>query len=40
VDLDEASSGKVLALLEMLDDHDDIQTVSTNANFPSESLSE
>ncbi|KLU05410.1 hypothetical protein RISK_002617 [Rhodopirellula islandica] len=40
VDLDESSSGKVLALLEMLDDHDDIQTVSTNANFPEESVSE
>ncbi|MFG0265569.1 MAG: YebC/PmpR family DNA-binding transcriptional regulator [Rhodopirellula sp. JB055] len=40
VDLDESVSGKVLALLEALDDHDDIQTVSTNANFPSESLSE
>ena len=40
VDLDESVSGKVLALLEALDDHDDIQTVSTNANFPSESVSE
>lgn len=37
VDLDESISGKVLSLLEALDDHDDIQTVSTNANFPSES---
>ncbi|PHQ35617.1 YebC/PmpR family DNA-binding transcriptional regulator [Rhodopirellula bahusiensis] len=40
VDLDDSVSGKVLSLLEALDDHDDIQTVSTNANFPSESVSE
>lgn len=39
VDVDEATAKKVLSLLETLDDHDDMQTVSTNVNFPSESLS-
>ncbi len=34
VDVDSSVSGQVLSLLEALDDHDDIQTVSTNANFP------
>ncbi|EMI56706.1 YebC/PmpR family DNA-binding transcriptional regulator [Rhodopirellula sallentina] len=33
VDLDSSVSGKVMSLLEALDDHDDIQNVSTNANF-------
>ncbi len=37
VDVDSSVSGQVMSLLESLDDHDDIQTVSTNANFPSES---
>lgn len=39
VDVDGPTAKKVLSLLEALDDHDDIQTVSTNVNFPSESLS-
>lgn len=39
VDVDGPTATKVLSLLEALDDHDDIQTVSTNVNFPSESLS-
>lgn len=34
VDVDSSVSGQVMSLLEALDDHDDIQTVSTNANFP------
>ncbi|MCM2371476.1 YebC/PmpR family DNA-binding transcriptional regulator [Aporhodopirellula aestuarii] len=34
VDLDKSVAGQVMSLLEVLDDHDDIQTVSTNANFP------
>jgi YebC/PmpR family DNA-binding regulatory protein len=34
VDVDASSAGQVLSLLEGLDDHDDVQTVSTNANFP------
>lgn len=38
VDVDGSTAKKVLSLLEALDDHDDIQTVSTNVNFPSESL--
>ncbi|TWT75395.1 YebC/PmpR family DNA-binding transcriptional regulator [Allorhodopirellula solitaria] len=33
VDLDSSASGQVMSLLEALDDHDDIQTVSANANF-------
>ncbi|SMP43727.1 DNA-binding regulatory protein, YebC/PmpR family [Neorhodopirellula lusitana] len=34
VDVDGSTAGKVLSLLEALDDHDDVQTVSTNVNFP------
>lgn len=34
VDVDSSVSSQVMSLLEALDDHDDIQTVSTNANFP------
>ncbi len=36
VDVDKTVSGQVMSLLEALDDHDDIQTVSTNANFTDE----
>ncbi|EMI40973.1 MULTISPECIES: YebC/PmpR family DNA-binding transcriptional regulator [Pirellulaceae] len=36
VDLDKSVAGQVMSLLEVLDDHDDVQTVSTNANFPEE----
>lgn len=34
VDVDASISSQVMSLLEALDDHDDVQTVSTNANFP------
>ena len=34
VDLDASSSGKVLKLMENLDDHDDVQSVSANFNIP------
>lgn len=40
VDLNESDAKRAMSLLEILDDHDDIQTVSTNANFPSESMTE
>ena len=40
VDLDKDNAGKVLRLLEQLDDHDDIQSVSTNANITDEVLAE
>ena len=40
VDLDNDNAGKVLRLLEQLDDHDDIQSVSTNANLTDEVLAE
>lgn len=38
VDVDDSVSRQVMNLLEALDEHDDIQTISTNANFPSESV--
>lgn len=34
VDVDSSVSSQVMSLLEAIDDHDDVQTVSTNANFP------
>jgi YebC/PmpR family DNA-binding regulatory protein len=40
VDLDTDSARKVLKLLEMLDDHDDVQNVSTNLNITEEALAE
>ena len=40
VDLDGDTAGKVLRLLEQLDDHDDIQSVSTNANITDEAMAE
>lgn len=36
VDVDQSFAGQLMSLLEALDDHDDVQTVSTNANFPEE----
>ncbi len=36
VDLDEESARKVLKLMEALDDHDDVQNVSSNFNIPEE----
>ena len=40
VDLDAATGKKVLKLMERLDDHDDIQTVSANFNIPAEAMAE
>ena len=34
VDLDASAAGKVLKLMERLDDHDDVQNVSANFNIP------
>ncbi len=34
VDLDAATAKKVLRLMESLDDHDDVQSVSANFNIP------
>ncbi|MEQ8791080.1 MAG: YebC/PmpR family DNA-binding transcriptional regulator [Pirellulaceae bacterium] len=36
VDLDEETARKVLKLMELLDDHDDVQNVSANFNIPDE----
>jgi YebC/PmpR family DNA-binding regulatory protein len=38
VDLDEENARKVLKLMEALDDHDDVQNVSSNFNIPDEVL--
>lgn len=40
VDLDVETARKVLALMEALDDHDDVQNVSANFNIPTEALAE
>jgi YebC/PmpR family DNA-binding regulatory protein len=40
VDLDTETGRKVLALMERLDDHDDVQCVSSNFNLPAEALAE
>jgi YebC/PmpR family DNA-binding regulatory protein len=40
VDLDAESARKVLALMERLDDHDDVQSVSANFNIPDEAMAE
>ncbi len=40
VDLDAASARKVLKLMDRLDDHDDLQSVSSNFNIPDEVLAE
>jgi len=40
VDVDGPTAKQVLSLLEALDDHDDLQTVSSNVNFTEESLAE
>jgi YebC/PmpR family DNA-binding regulatory protein len=40
VDLDAEAARKVLALMERLDDHDDVQNVSSNFNIPQEALAE
>jgi len=38
VDLDAQTAPKVLALMERLDDHDDVQSVASNFNIPQEAL--
>jgi YebC/PmpR family DNA-binding regulatory protein len=40
VDLDSDMARKVLKLMELLDDHDDVQNVSSNFNIPEEALAE
>jgi YebC/PmpR family DNA-binding regulatory protein len=40
IDIDAASAKKAIRLLEALDDHDDIQSVSTNLNITDEMLEE
>ncbi|RMF98686.1 MAG: YebC/PmpR family DNA-binding transcriptional regulator, partial [Planctomycetota bacterium] len=40
VDLDTDTARKVLKLLERLDDHDDVQNVSSNFNIPEELMAE
>ncbi|MEM9364661.1 MAG: YebC/PmpR family DNA-binding transcriptional regulator [Planctomycetota bacterium] len=40
VDVDGGTAKKVLSLLETLDDHDDIQTVSSNVNFPEDAFAD
>ena len=40
VDLDASDGKKVLKLMQLLDDHDDVQSVSSNFNIPDEILAE
>lgn len=40
VDLDADSARKMLKLMEVLDDHDDVQNVSANFNIPEETMAE
>jgi YebC/PmpR family DNA-binding regulatory protein len=40
VDLDAEAGRKVLKLMERLDDHDDVQSVSSNFNIPQEAMAE
>ena len=40
VDLDTDSGRKVLTLMQRLDDHDDVQNVSSNFNIPEEAMAE
>jgi transcriptional/translational regulatory protein YebC/TACO1 len=40
VDLDVETGRKVLRLMESLDDHDDVQNVSSNYNIPEEAMAE
>jgi YebC/PmpR family DNA-binding regulatory protein len=40
VDLDAETGRKVLLLMEKLDDHDDVQSVSSNFNIPDDALAE
>ena len=40
IDLDADNGKKILRLMELLDDHDDVQAVSSNFNIPDEAMSE
>jgi len=40
VDLDESTARKVLKLMERLDDHDDVQNVSSNFNIPDDVMAQ
>ena len=40
VDLDAATGRKILKLMDLLDDHDDVQNVSANFNIPDEAMAE
>jgi YebC/PmpR family DNA-binding regulatory protein len=40
VDIDAATGRKILKLLDQLDDHDDVQSVSANFNLPDEAMAE
>lgn len=40
IDLDAANGRKILKLVEALDDHDDVQIVSSNFNIPDEAMEE
>ncbi|MEZ6072411.1 MAG: YebC/PmpR family DNA-binding transcriptional regulator [Pirellulales bacterium] len=40
VDIDVDTGRKVLKLVEQLDDHDDVQSVSANFNLPDEAMAE
>ena len=40
IDLDAETARKVLKLMERLDDHDDVQSVSANFNIPQEAMAE
>ena len=40
VDLDVPTARKVLEMMESLDDHDDVQSVSSNFNIPDEAMAE
>ena len=40
MDVDVETAKRVLKLLEILEDHDDVQTVSTNLNFNNAAVAE
>ena len=40
VDLDAATAGKVLKMMDKLDDHDDVQSVSANFNIPDDVMAQ
>ena len=40
IDLDASNGKKILRMMELLDDHDDVQSVSANFNIPEDAMSE